>query len=583
MSSFQIEGTNDSAPFTLKVHRGDGMVLLGMNWRDGIPPRDFVGFAIRYRLPGNLVEYRVHNRIGFPGQDPGETGLPSTEAPIQKFRWVHFTPDAGLEGAYRYRVSPMFMGADGSLREGPSQTVDLELMRQTLPGKMNVAFTRGFIASQAFVHRFGGQPEFITLVPPSGDEGLTFQATHPKAAEAFDWMGFEARRSVLGLLDAAIATPDAQVRAICFDLNLPEVVDRLVALGPRLRLIVDDSDRTEGHGRPASPETLSAMRIAQSTGAGNVRRQHMRNLQHHKSLAVRGTGIGDVVYGSTNLSWRGLYVQSNHAVTVTSQKAVDDYFTAFEAYFAAPSTPAFMANPASVGWFDLGLSGIDARVAFSPHGAANGRLDEIGADIDRATSSVIFSLAFLGQTTRGAIGPALGRALNRPGVHVMGVADAAVHEDNLGLAVMTPDNRRRIVRAASLTQNAPPPFLTEPTALAGPGGNQRGTRMHHKFVVLDFDTPDARVYFGSYNFSVPADQENGENLVFVRDRTVATSFMIEALRIYDHYVFRAASERSHDTPRRLELKPAPTDSNEPPWFQRDWDIGVRARDREKFS
>ncbi|TCP80849.1 phospholipase D-like protein [Rhizobium sp. PP-CC-2G-626] len=64
--------------------------------------------------------------------------------------------------------------------------------------------------------------------------------------------------------------------------------------------------------------------------------------------------------------------------------------------------------------------------------------------------------------------------------------------------------------------------------------------MHHKFVVIDFNTEI--VYAGSHNFSEPAGNANEENLVRVKDRTVATSYMVEALRIYDHYVFRAAAE-----------------------------------------
>ena len=42
--------------------------------------------------------------------------------------------------------------------------------------------------------------------------------------------------------------------------------------------------------------------------------------------------------------------------------------------------------------------------------------------------------------------------------------------------------------------------------------------MHHKFVVIDFDKPTARVYMGSYNFSKPADNQNGENLLRIKDR-----------------------------------------------------------------
>ena len=67
-----------------------------------------------------------------------------------------------------------------------------------------------------------------------------------------------------------------------------------------------------------------------SAGSGNVKRQHLGSLQHHKSIAVRGNGINKVLFGSTNFTWRGFYVQSNNAVVVSSKKAVDDYFTAFD-------------------------------------------------------------------------------------------------------------------------------------------------------------------------------------------------------------------------------------------------------------
>ena len=48
-AEFQVSGNNKAALFSLKVHRGDGMVL--MNWRKGNPPKDFVGFAIEYKEP----------------------------------------------------------------------------------------------------------------------------------------------------------------------------------------------------------------------------------------------------------------------------------------------------------------------------------------------------------------------------------------------------------------------------------------------------------------------------------------------------------------------------------------------------
>lgn len=580
-TGFRVTGGNAAAPFALTIHRGDGMVLLGMDWKGGRPPTDFVGFAIQYREPGTQFFKTARNRIGFPGQPVPDNGIRTTEAPIQKFRWVHFPFDAALEGPFLYRITPMFMDAAGVLKPGEAQEAELELMRQTIPGKLNVAFTRGFVSSQAFVRNFADGGLVTTLVPPDGDEGLDFVPTHADAERALAWMGFEARSETLALLDRAREV-GAEVRVIAYDLNLPDVVERLEALGPKLKIIIDNSARTKGHGRPTSPEAKAAERLMSSAGTANVKRQHMGNLQHQKSIAVHGGGIETVLYGSTNLSWRGLYVQSNNTLAVHSSRAIEDYFTAFETYFNAKGADDFRSSASSAGWIDLGLPDVDAKVAFSPHSDANSLLDEIGADIEQAESSVLFSLAFLGQTTKGAIGPALGRAFERPAVHVMGIADARVKAGNLGLTVLTPDNRRKVVRAAALTGNVPPPFLTEPSGLSGIDGKQRGTRMHHKFVVLDFDKPTARVYLGSYNFSEPADDENGENLVLVRDRTVATSYMIEALRIYDHYIFRVAAEERRGSADPLELK-RPPGEEERAWFERDWTDPVRARDRELFA
>jgi len=62
---FQVVGSNAKALFTLKVHRGDGMALLAMNWKKGKPPTDFVGFAIEYKEPGGQKFYVLKNRLSF--------------------------------------------------------------------------------------------------------------------------------------------------------------------------------------------------------------------------------------------------------------------------------------------------------------------------------------------------------------------------------------------------------------------------------------------------------------------------------------------------------------------------------------
>jgi hypothetical protein len=581
-TQFQVSGTNSKAPFTLKVHRGEGMALLAMNWREDKPPQNFVGFAIQFREPGTQEFWTVNNRIGFPGQrtKASDPYIPSTTAPFQYFRWVHFPNHPNIEGEFTYRVTPMFMDEGGALSGGELQTVSIALMRDTYPGQINIAFTRGFIASQAFVKRFGDDGQITSLVPPNVKEGLDFEPTHKQAEEAYEWMGFEARSVILELLDEAIKKK-AEVRVIAYDLNLPDIVTRLERLKSRLKIIIDNSKE---HNEPDAPEREAAGRLSKSAGEENVVRQHMSNIQHQKSIAVRGKGINKVLYGSTNFSWRGFFVQSNNAAVVTSKKAVDDYFEAFDSYFDSKTGKDFQKTESSDGWHKLGLTGLTAEVGYSPHTNDNGLLEDVGKDIAKAKSSVLFSLAFLGQMKKGPIGPGLGRQIKSKDVFTLGIADANVKAGNLGVSVITPENKRRLVRSSSLTKNVPAPFNKEPTGLAGVKGNERGTRMHHKFVVIDFDTPDARVYFGSYNFSEPADQKNGENLVFIKDRTIATSYMIEALRLYDHYRFRTLQENLGGQARKLiTLRLPPRTQSEKPWWQAYWDDAIKKQDRLIFA
>jgi hypothetical protein len=152
-TEFQVTGNNDDALFTLKIHRGDGMALLAMNWKDGQPANDFVGFAIEYKEPGGDKFFALKNRLAF-SDDGGEVNpnkMSTRLSPIQKFRWEHFPRNAELEGEFTYKVTPVFMNDIGELSYGEPQLADIELRRETYPGQLNVTFTRGFVSSQAFV------------------------------------------------------------------------------------------------------------------------------------------------------------------------------------------------------------------------------------------------------------------------------------------------------------------------------------------------------------------------------------------------------------------------------------------------
>jgi phosphatidylserine/phosphatidylglycerophosphate/cardiolipin synthase-like enzyme len=402
------------------------------------------------------------------------------------------------------------------------------------------------------------------------NKGLDFTSTHPDSAAALAWMGFEARAAILATLDQAIAD-QAEVRVVAYDFNLPEIVDRLERLGSRVKIIIDDSST---HGKSDSAETEAEGRLVTSAGRDNVKRQHMGSLQHNKTIAVKGANVKKVVCGSTNMSWRGFYVQANNALVLTGETPVDLFFAAFDQYFDDPKendVAGFGATP-SADWNDLGLPGIDAKVAFSPHSAANAKLAEIADDIEKnTTSSLLYSLAFLYETP-GVVLDAIKAVTDNANIFVYGISDKHVG----GLDVQDPSGNVAPVFAAELSANVPEPFKSEPS-----GG--MGTRMHHKFTVIDFDKPTARVYLGSYNFSTPADRKNGENLVIVRDRRIAVSYMIEALGLFDHYSFRVAMKTATTKNEKLHLLKPPRAPDEKPWWDDDYTVAHKIKDRLLFA
>jgi phosphatidylserine/phosphatidylglycerophosphate/cardiolipin synthase-like enzyme len=564
---FQVTGSNANAPFTLKLHRGDGMTLLGMNWKDDKPPKDFVGFAIEYKPPDADRFFALNNRIAFPGAagavNPNR--LSTLLSPIQKFRWVHFPRNANLSGEFLYRVTPVFMDDEDKLSHGEAQEAAIELRRETFPGQLNISFTRGFVSSQAFVNNFAKNGPISKLLPAKAADGLKFKATHPDAKDALAWMGFEARENILDLLDDAIKDK-AQVRVVAYDLSEPEVVSRLAKIGRRLKIIIDDSKE---HGHKTSGESQAAKRLVTSAGKGNVKRQHMKSLQHNKLIVVDGPTVQKVVFGSTNFSWRGFYVQANNALIVEGSTPVKLALAAFDQYF---DEPAEFGDSDSAKLMDLGLDGIDAQVAFSPHAKANSLLKTIGDDIRNNTESCLFySLAFL-SITPGVIREAIKKVTKQKGIFVYGISDKKVG----GIDLQLPDGKVAPVFASALDKTIPAPFSKEPT---GGGGN----RMHHKFVVIDFDKPTARVYLGSYNFSVPADEKNGENLLLIRDRRIAVSYTIEALRIFDHYHFRVAQKAAKKAKKKLQLQKPPRKAREKPWWDEDYTDPRKIRDRLLFA
>ncbi len=93
----------------------------------------------------------------------------------------------------------------------------------------------------------------------------------------------------------------------------------------------------------------------------------------------------------------------------------------------------------------------------------------------------------------------------------------------------------------------------EPFRAEWSGGSRQV--IHHKFVVVDFNDSAPVVFTGSSNLAAGGEKFNGDNLLAIYDRAAATAYAVEAIRLVDHYNFRALQQRATSSaPLRLRTR-----------------------------
>jgi phosphatidylserine/phosphatidylglycerophosphate/cardiolipin synthase-like enzyme len=562
MSDF--ERKESSGGLTFKLYRGEGVALLAFDLDAEGATEDFVGFSVEVRYPGADRWGALKNRLSFDVPPAAELGrvYRSTEAPFQKFRWIH-VPTEVKQGEFRYRVTAQYMDGTGALHAGDQVENAISLEPRTVDGFLNVGFTRGFASSQAYATRFNND---TGILPPAGSlAAASLEHDMSPFQPHYEWLGFEARRLIYEVLDQVAGDPQLTLDALIYESKEPEILARLVAVGDRVRAIIDDHGE---QGEEGSAETVSAQRL---TAAGaSVKRMHFGRQQHNKVLIVRRGGEAiRVLTGSTNYSLRGLYIQANNVLVFDDAAVAGRYGELFDAYWMAPKK--FRQNPLSQQWWVVrDEPGSRVSLCFSPHSDSGLSLDPIAAAIENAESSVLYSIVFLNQLT-GKARDALEELMQRS-LFSYGVA-----QRTKGLTVNKPDGSRGLLPFAFLAEKAPPPFKDEWHGQTVGHSNL----VHPKFLVTDFNGEKPTVFTGSSNMSDGGEKANGDNLICIEDRKVAIAYAIEALRLFDHFHFRVrVSEGDAPQALRLARPPAP---GEKPWFAQYYRIGhVKERDRKLF-
>ena len=548
--------TNSKAGLSVTAYRGDGSVLLAFNL-DDTPKPGFAGFAIKCTPPKGAAFY-LKNRLSFDKPNTAETSAEehhqnlttSDQAPYQKFRWADFSSWKD-PGTYTYEVSAMYR-QNNKLTPKATVAVSIEL-GPFASGNLQVGFTRGFLSSQAYVDQFHNAP----IRPAKKSIDYPTKKFEPQ----YEWLGFHARKLVFDFLNEVLEDDESELDVFAYDLDEPDVIRTLEKFGGRLRAFLDDAPL---HTKTGAMEILAKKALIKSAGEENVKSGHYTRFAHNKVFIQKKNGKPmRVLTGSANFSVRGLYVQANNVLVFNDPGTATQYENAFEQTFT--DMQHFASSEIAEGWVDLSHepSVPPFSVAFSPHKSSDVSLSRVAAAVKNAKSSVFFAIMEL-----GGGGPVLEEIKGLASVNK--VFSYGVTQNLSGASLYAPGSSNGILTPfAFLKQHAPFPFNDEID-----GG--LGQVIHDKFVVVDFDTDNPLVYTGSSNLAAGGEQHNGDNLMEIRDKAVASIFAVQAVGLVDHFHFRAAMKNATD---QQPLLLANSDSWWEPYYKKGT---IKYRDRNLF-
>ncbi|HEX8889062.1 MAG TPA: phospholipase D-like domain-containing protein [Pyrinomonadaceae bacterium] len=510
---------------TVKVYRGDGSAMLAFNL-DKAKTANLAGFAIKRTSPNGKSQY-LPNRLGFASCVTTDTkteemeGHPSNEAPFQKFAWVDI-PEEMLPGDFKYDVTAMYFDAGGKLKSGPTVEVSLEIEPRKV-GDFEFGFTRGYLSSQAYTDLFKNAP-----IRPAKK---TLDYKTKSYQKQYEWLGYHARKLVFDFVAECLADKSITVDLFAYDLDEPDFVRAMQKLGKRLRAYLDNAPL---HTKPGALEIDAHKELVKSAGKDNVEQGHFHRFAHNKVMIMKKNSKPvKVLTGSANFSVRGLYVQANNILVFDDPQTAALYEEAFEQSFTGADK--FSTSAIAEGWHDVQTNTIPKfSVCFSPHKEATTSLQRVSEAIQKAESSVLFAVMEL--SGGGSVLDDLKALPAKKNIFSYGMSQTVS-----GIKVYKPgESEALVVPFEYLKGKVPPPFHDEYSGGAG-------IVIHDKFVVVDFNGENPVVFTGSSNLASGGEQANGDNLLAIYDKEVASAYGIEALRLVEHYHFRAQMKTATST------------------------------------
>ncbi len=521
----------------LTVLQNSDDTLLTWNVAEAIP--DCIGFAVRRKLTheGKTHTGWIDNFVGFADEEheDGER-RPSTEWPFQGFSWTDHEPGTG--DVAHYQVVPVVRGSDGKLGPQDSLASDWATGRDHSPDYLPY-FNRGFVMSQ-FMARYLAETEktlkqFKETIGEEDD--LTIRR----------FLSGDLRVEMLDLLKAA-QKDGRELHAALYELDDDELIDALVALGPRAHVVLangsidrDKFDSTEEAREQDQNESGRARLLKANVDVEEGNRFISPKPLGHNKFAVFTDSDGKAKTawtGSTNWTPTGLCTQLNNGLLIRDENVAELYLEQWHRLRDAGSSfPKELVDSNS----EPKAPREDATVWFTrTRGEVD--LDALKEIVEDAKQGLLFLMFQPGGT--GVLKDVLERQ-EKGDILVRGVVSELPDASDESVVDVTFVGKEKEQHRLDVIQPEGRPHAFAWWAAEATHNQFKASVgfaiVHSKVLVVDPLSDEPVVVTGSHNFSKAASDKNDENFVVVRgDRALAEAYVVNVFSAWRHYRARVA-------------------------------------------
>ena len=354
-------------------------------------------------------------------------------------------------------------------------------------------------------------------------------------------MGESARAQIFALLNQVLGDKSLQLDMFAYDLNEPDVIGILLKLAKqgRMRIILDNAALHHNSAGTKPEDKFTKLFQAAATGGAQIKRGKFGRYAHDKVLIISKKGAGKklrpqrVLTGSTNFSVTGIYVNANHVLVFDDPAVAGEYSAVFNESWNLGVKKSFNKSCLAAKPYQAPAGNTPKTIInFSPH---------TEADVNKILTGIRQRIQQEGKqgANKGSVFFAVMQMTNSPSpvykelaaLHkTQKILSYGISDSPGGLALYRPGNKQGVLVTGKPGSIMLPPPFDQVHAI-------QGHEIHDKFVVCGFNGKSPVVYCGSSNLATGGEENNGDNLLEIRDGEVATAFVIEALLLVDHYNF----------------------------------------------